>query len=132
MLSSLDLSWNLGAENQAYDRAHRIGQSKPVQIKRFIVKDTIEARRASIGFARRGYHANELAMSVLAICRILELQRDKQQMADATLGEGDAPVRRVSSSLTTRELTSVSHSHLQQVLSLTPSSLLCQTRRMNL
>jgi len=38
----------MAAENQAYDRAHRIGQSKPVQIKRFIVKDTIEARQASI------------------------------------------------------------------------------------
>lgn len=42
--------------------------------------------------------------------RILQLQHDKQQMADATLGEGDAPLQRMSNSLTARELTSVSSS----------------------
>ena len=44
LLNSLDLSWNMGAESQAYDRAHRIGQSKTVHVKRFIIKDTIEEK----------------------------------------------------------------------------------------
>lgn len=35
------------------------------------------------------------------------MQRDKQQMADATLGEGDAPMQRMNVSLTARDLTSV-------------------------
>ncbi|KAF8588075.1 hypothetical protein K439DRAFT_703082 [Ramaria rubella] len=36
---NLDLSWSMSSESQAYDRAHRIGQSKPVYIKRFVIKD---------------------------------------------------------------------------------------------
>jgi len=79
---NLDLSWSMQAEQQAYDRVHRIGQSKPVFVKRFVVRNTIEAR-------------------------MLELQRKKQEVADATLGEGDAPVQRTSASLTTRDLTSL-------------------------
>ncbi len=34
--------WNLAAENQATDRAHRIGQKKVVSVFRLIAKDTIE------------------------------------------------------------------------------------------
>ena len=41
---NMDLSWNYASESQAYDRAHRIGQEKPVWVKRLVVKDTIEER----------------------------------------------------------------------------------------
>lgn len=34
--------WNLAAENQATDRAHRIGQSRVVSVFRLIARDTIE------------------------------------------------------------------------------------------
>ena len=34
--------WNLAAENQATDRAHRIGQKKKVSVFRLIARDTIE------------------------------------------------------------------------------------------
>lgn len=40
----LDPWWNPAVENQAIQRAHRIGQSKPVKAVRFITKDTIEER----------------------------------------------------------------------------------------
>jgi hypothetical protein len=41
----MDLSWNYATESQAYDRAHRIGQEKPVFVKRLVIKDTIEERQ---------------------------------------------------------------------------------------
>ncbi|MBF0543086.1 MAG: DEAD/DEAH box helicase [Candidatus Riflebacteria bacterium] len=40
----LDPWWNPAVENQASDRAHRIGQQRPVTIYRLITKDTIEER----------------------------------------------------------------------------------------
>ena len=40
----LDPWWNPAVENQAADRAHRIGQRRPVTIYRLIAKDTVEER----------------------------------------------------------------------------------------
>ena len=37
-----DSDWNPQADLQAMSRAHRIGQSKPVQVYRFVSKDTLE------------------------------------------------------------------------------------------
>ncbi|KAJ7583553.1 SNF2 family DNA-dependent ATPase [Mycena floridula] len=60
---NMDLSWNYASESQAYDRAHRIGQEKPVFVKRLVVENTIEER-------------------------MLRLQDVKVGLADAALGEG--------------------------------------------
>lgn len=40
----LDLWWNPQAENQATDRAHRIGQKNTVEVVKIICKGTIEER----------------------------------------------------------------------------------------
>ena len=40
----LDPWWNPAVEDQASDRAHRIGQSRPVTVYRLIVADSIEER----------------------------------------------------------------------------------------
>jgi len=57
--------WNPAAENQATDRAWRIGQDKPVFVYRLIAKDTLEEK-------------------------IQVLQRQKSELADAMLAEGSA------------------------------------------
>ncbi|MEI9949430.1 MAG: DEAD/DEAH box helicase [Pseudomonadota bacterium] len=62
----LDPWWNPAAEDQAADRAHRIGQNRPVLVYRLIAKDTVEEG-------------------------ILALQAKKRALADAALeGTGDA------------------------------------------
>jgi SNF2 family DNA or RNA helicase len=40
----LDPWWNESAEQQAIDRAHRIGQTKPLLIKRYLTPDSIEEK----------------------------------------------------------------------------------------
>ncbi|MCB0324914.1 MAG: DEAD/DEAH box helicase [Bdellovibrionales bacterium] len=60
-----DAWWNPAVEAQAADRAHRIGQERPVLIHRLIVKETVEEN-------------------------ILKLQETKRALADAILEGGDA------------------------------------------
>jgi SNF2 family DNA or RNA helicase len=60
----MDLWWNPAVEDQAADRAHRIGQERPVFVYRLVSKDTVEER-------------------------ILELQERKRGIADAALGDAD-------------------------------------------
>ncbi|MDP9128413.1 MAG: DEAD/DEAH box helicase, partial [Pseudomonadota bacterium] len=57
--------WNPSVENQATDRAHRIGQDKPVFVYKLIVEGSIEER-------------------------ILDLQQKKVHLADALLGDGSS------------------------------------------
>ena len=52
--------WNLAAQNQATDRAHRIGQKKVVTVYKIIAQDTIEEK-------------------------IVDLQEKKMQLADSIL-----------------------------------------------
>jgi len=60
----LDPWWNPAVEDQAADRAHRIGQSRPVLVHRLVAEDTVDER-------------------------ILALQEEKRSLADAALGEAD-------------------------------------------
>jgi SNF2 family DNA or RNA helicase len=57
--------WNPAVEEQAFDRAHRIGQEKPVFVYRLVAADTVEER-------------------------ILDLQKDKRSLGDLAVG-GSAP-----------------------------------------
>lgn len=63
----LDPWWNPAVEAQAIDRAHRIGQRRPVFAYRLIAKDTVEQK-------------------------ILELQAEKRELADALLGGDERPL----------------------------------------
>ncbi len=64
----LDPWWNPAVESQAIDRAHRIGQTRPVFAYRLIARDTVEEK-------------------------MLELQRTKRELADAILGEDNSLIR---------------------------------------
>ncbi|XP_010528780.1 PREDICTED: helicase-like transcription factor CHR28 [Tarenaya hassleriana] len=58
----LDLWWNPTTEDQAVDRAHRIGQTRPVTVTRLTIRDTVEDR-------------------------ILALQEEKRKMVASAFGE---------------------------------------------
>ena len=45
--------WNLAAQNQATDRAHRIGQTRQVTVFKLILKDTIEERIMALQDAKK-------------------------------------------------------------------------------
>ncbi len=60
----VDPWWNPAVEDQAADRAHRIGQERPVLIHRLVAENTVEER-------------------------ILALQERKREIADAALGEAN-------------------------------------------
>jgi hypothetical protein len=40
----VDLWWNESVENQAFCRCYRIGQTRPVDIRRYVIKNTIDDR----------------------------------------------------------------------------------------
>jgi superfamily II DNA or RNA helicase len=51
----LDPWWNESAENQAIDRAHRIGQRKSVTVLRYLLKDTLEEAMQEIKEDKKTY-----------------------------------------------------------------------------
>ena len=56
----LDPWWNPAVEDQAADRAHRIGQSRPVVVHRIVAQNTVEERILEL-------HARKRALSELAL-----------------------------------------------------------------
>jgi SNF2 family DNA or RNA helicase len=52
--------WNPAVEDQATDRAHRIGQDKPVMVYRLVMEDTVEQKMVELGQRKR-----EIAESAL-------------------------------------------------------------------
>src|SRR6478735_8122153 len=67
----VDRWWNPAVEDQATDRAHRIGQTRPVQVHRMITRGTVEEK-------------------------IDELLTRKRAVADAVLGRGEAALTELS------------------------------------
>jgi SNF2 family DNA or RNA helicase len=55
-----DRWWNPAVEDQATDRAYRIGQDRPVQVHRLVTEGTVEDRIAALLWSKR-----ELAEAVV-------------------------------------------------------------------
>ena len=53
MVIHYDPWWNPSAEDQAADRAHRLGQEKPVQVLRLVMQDSIEEKVLELGRSKR-------------------------------------------------------------------------------
>ena len=64
--------WNMSAQNQATDRAHRLGQEKTVQVFKLFVKNTIEEK-------------------------IERLQQRKRDLTEAIVQEGETFITQLSS-----------------------------------
>jgi non-specific serine/threonine protein kinase len=57
----LDPWWNPAVEMQASDRAHRIGQDKPVFIYKIITRDTVEEKILQLQDKKRALVKNLIA-----------------------------------------------------------------------
>ena len=66
-----DRWWNPAVEDQATDRAYRIGQTRPVQVHRLVTEGTIEDR-------------------------IAELLQRKRSLAESVLGSGEVALTELS------------------------------------
>jgi SNF2 family DNA or RNA helicase len=66
-----DRWWNPAVEDQATDRAYRIGQDKPVQVHKLLAEGTVEDK----------------------VARLLE---SKRALADAVVGSGEAALTELS------------------------------------
>jgi SNF2 family DNA or RNA helicase len=49
----LDPWWNPAVEDQAADRAHRIGQTRPVMVYRLVAQETVEERILALQVRKR-------------------------------------------------------------------------------
>ncbi|MBA0747970.1 hypothetical protein Gogos_004829 [Gossypium gossypioides] len=96
----LDLWWNPTTEDQAIDRAHRIGQTRPVTVLRLTVKDTVEDRilalQKSIDVSDAVNGLEKLTFSVINMDkaahtprRKFELHQKKRKMVASAFGEDE-------------------------------------------
>ncbi|KAM0954805.1 hypothetical protein TB2_022918 [Malus domestica] len=70
----LDPWWNPAVEEQAVMRIHRIGQTKRVMIKRFIVKGTVEERMEAVQARKQRLISGALTDQEVRTARIEELK----------------------------------------------------------
>lgn len=61
MVIHYDPWWNVAVQNQATDRAHRIGQTKKVTVYKMVVKNTIEEKILKLQDSKR-----DLADSIIS------------------------------------------------------------------
>jgi superfamily II DNA or RNA helicase len=67
-----DRWWNPAVEDQATDRAYRIGQTKPVQVHRFVTQGTIEEKIAELLARKRAVADSVLAGGETALTELTD------------------------------------------------------------
>ncbi len=60
--------WNVAAQNQATDRAYRIGQRNPVQVYKLIAQDTIEEKIVELQQAKQSLPTRSPARQTARSC----------------------------------------------------------------
>lgn len=70
----LDPWWNPAVEEQAVMRIHRIGQTRPVSIRRFIMKGTVEERMEAVQARKQKMISGALTDQEVRTARIEELK----------------------------------------------------------
>jgi superfamily II DNA or RNA helicase len=81
-----DRWWNPAVEDQATDRAHRIGQDRPVQVHRLIAEGTLEDRIAEVLERKRG-----LAEAVVGEGEVWLTELSDAELADLVRLGGESP-----------------------------------------
>jgi SNF2 family DNA or RNA helicase len=83
----LDPAWNPSTEEQCFDRIHRLGQSKPVEITRFVMKNSIEMKMLDIQERKKNL--------ISGAFRQTEGERRQQRLRDIRdlLGITDQPAK---------------------------------------
>eukprot|EP00850_Spirogloea_muscicola_P000402 SM000001S04804 [mRNA] locus=s1:2261449:2268312:- [translate_table: standard] len=90
----LDPWWNPAVEEQAMDRVHRLGQTRPVTVVRFIVRDSIEERILELQERKR-----HLAAAAFESRTPEDLQRARVDDICRFIGSGSASALSVSTCL---------------------------------
>jgi SNF2 family DNA or RNA helicase len=70
----LDRWWNPAVEDQATDRAYRIGQTRPVQVHRFITQGTIEEKIAELLARKRSLADSVLSRGETALTELSDAE----------------------------------------------------------
>lgn len=81
-----DLWWNVAQERQAIDRCYRLGQTRPVNVFRLVMKDSIEQR-------------------------VIKIQDDKVEIVERALNDGKRTVKSKEARLADIELLLTSDTH---------------------
>ena len=67
----IDPWWNLAAQNQASDRAHRIGQTRAVEVIKIIAENSIEQK-------------------------VLDIQNEKKELVELMISDNDESIKKLS------------------------------------
>jgi SNF2 family DNA or RNA helicase len=67
----IDPWWNLAAQNQASDRAHRIGQTRAVEVIKIIAENSIEQK-------------------------VLDIQNEKKELVELMIADNDESIKKLS------------------------------------
>jgi DNA repair protein RAD5 len=76
----LDPWWNPAVEEQAIQRVHRIGQTKPVEVYRFLIEETVEERISQLQERKlamaKSIHDGGKSESKLELAELMSLFKD--------------------------------------------------------
>ena len=67
----MDLWWNPAVEDQAMDRIHRLGQTRPIKIQRIVVENSIESRILELQEKKRALFQSTVGGDINALSKLV-------------------------------------------------------------